>query len=98
LILDHQLAALEPRKFQLVANRFRAKELDTLVELAVLGFERFEHPHRVKIVHLPPILPHPDCRWNLSRFTASGAAEPPKRQQGSRQGGRFVVYYPAVTR
>ena len=37
LVLEHQLAALQPGDLELVPGRLRRQHPDTLVELAVLG-------------------------------------------------------------
>ena len=42
LVLEHQLAALQPGDFELVAGRLCGEKPDPFVEVAVLGLERFE--------------------------------------------------------
>ena len=40
LVLEHQLALLQPRELELIAGRLRGKQPDLLVELAVLGLQQ----------------------------------------------------------
>src|SRR5689334_2415428 len=51
LVLDHQLAALEPRELQLVAGRLRREKTDSLVERAMLGLQRVKDADRIDVAH-----------------------------------------------
>ena len=51
LVLELKLAPLEPGNLELVAGRFRGKQLDSLVELAVLRLERLQDSDRIIVVH-----------------------------------------------
>jgi hypothetical protein len=51
LVLDQQLALLEPRHFEIVRTELRAQYLDLFVEPAVLGLQRFETELRFVVVH-----------------------------------------------
>jgi hypothetical protein len=51
LVLELKLTPFQPRNLQLVPRRFRREQLDSLVELAVLGLERFQQFDRIIVVH-----------------------------------------------
>src|SRR5206468_7189901 len=51
LILQQELAFLEPSKLQLVAGRLRGKQPNSCVELPMLGLQQVEQAQRVGVVH-----------------------------------------------
>ena len=51
LVLQHQFAPLQARKLQLIPDRLGTEELDSVVELAVLSLQGFEHALRMIVIH-----------------------------------------------
>src|SRR5579884_3041228 len=66
LVLQHQFAPFQPRKFELIAGGLGGKALNLVVQLTVLGLEQFQHANRVDLVHAALLVPHRDANRNLA--------------------------------
>ena len=79
-VLQRQLALLHPRQLELVAIARCAKQLDFLVEAAMLRLEKLQNLPRIIIIHAPvlqearPAVTH----W---RSTANRSAGEPFREK-----------------
>ena len=79
LVLEPQLAALQPRDFELVAGRLRRQRADPLVELAMLGLQRLKIWRRdCRRSSRVALLPHPRAPEPRPLATTGGRTEPCK--------------------
>src|SRR6476659_2701496 len=51
LVLEPELASLQARNLELVADRLGTQDPDSVIELTVLGLKRFQRRSRLVVIH-----------------------------------------------